>query len=56
MRHGNGDESAIVFRQAIITEATMPDGNGAVANTEASFVCEKDSAADVTVAVYTNWS
>ena len=55
MRHGNGDESAIVFRQAIITEATMPDGNGAVANTEASFVCEKDSAAEVTVAVYTNW-
>ena len=56
MRHGGGDETAIVLRQAVINEAEMPDGNGAVANTEASFVCEGDSSANVTIAVYTNWS
>lgn len=53
--HGSGDETFVMFRQNVITEATMPDGNGAVSNTDASFVCEKDSDADVTVAVYRNW-
>ena len=53
--HGGGDETFIMFRQNVVTEATMPNGNGAVANTDATFVCEKDSDAEVTVAVYRNW-
>lgn len=55
MSHGNGQETAIVLRQCVITEASQPDGRGAIANTEASFVCEKDTDAAVTVALYRNW-
>ena len=54
--HGNGEETLIMFRQCVVTEANQPDGNGAVANTDATFVCEKDSDAEVTVAVYRNWT
>lgn len=54
--HGNGEETFIIFRQCVVTEATQPDGNNTVANTEATFVCEKDTDAEVTMAVYRNWT
>lgn len=53
--HGGGDESYLVFRQCVITEVTQANANNSVANSECSFVAEKDSAANVTVALYKNW-
>lgn len=56
IRHGGGDQTFIMFRQCVINEPSMPDSQGAIANTEAGFTCEKDSDANVTVAVYKNWA
>jgi hypothetical protein len=56
IKHGGGDETFIMFRQCVVNEVSMPDAQGAVANSEASFTCEKDSDANVTVAVYKNWA
>lgn len=53
--HGNNQETYIVFRQSVITEASQPNGNNVAANTEFSFLCEEHVTTGSTVAVYKNW-
>jgi hypothetical protein len=53
--HGSGQETYIVFPQAVVTENEMDDGNNAIANSSASFGCEHHAASNSTVRVYRNW-
>jgi hypothetical protein len=53
--HGNGEESTIVVRRAVVTEAE-PDVGSVIANTEASYAAELDQTIGHAVAVYTNWT
>ena len=53
--HGNGEESTIVVRRAVVTEAE-PDVGSVIANTEASYQAELDQTLGHAVAVYTNWT
>ena len=56
MSHGNGEESFILVRRAVVNDVTMPDGNNVIANAEANYTAEEDVSAGVTVAVYKNWA
>jgi hypothetical protein len=56
VQHGGGHETYLVFYQCVITEASEPNENNAIANAELSFVAERDSALGVTVGLFRNWS
>lgn len=53
--HGGGDETYIIMRQTVITEATMPNGQNVAANTEISFSAEEYMPTNTTIEVYRNW-
>ena len=55
LSHGGGDETFIMLRQCVVTEAPQSDSGGTIANTEASFACERDNDDNITMAIFRNW-
>lgn len=56
LSHGNNDETYIALNQNVVTENVMPDGNNVAANSEISFVSEKDTVRNRTIEIYRNWT